>query len=244
MSHGPASFLGVSRLYIRESYRKLHHLIHDTFAEEHILLTGNPGIGKSMFCFYQLYRLLTCLGAGAAIVFESAVFDEVCALTVDTPPAGQLATAVISCDPDVIAAELHRKTTIYLFDAGTRALKTPRVRRAARTMVFSSPDHANYIDYAKHNTPKILYMPVWERCELEKIKGDGHFPEQKFDLWGGIPRYVFSEDSVSRVELETAIHTLPLDELIGLGHGSSDGGDISHKIIHQVTNDDYDAKIL
>ena len=65
------------KMYIRKAYKELHELIHGHYRQKHILITGNPGVGKSWFCLYELFVLLEKLSASkeefeySEIVFES-----------------------------------------------------------------------------------------------------------------------------------------------------------------------------
>ena len=52
-------FTGCDSLYIREAYTELHDLINKAENEKmHVVITGTPGIGKSLFAVYVLYRAL------------------------------------------------------------------------------------------------------------------------------------------------------------------------------------------
>ena len=50
-----------ARIYIRQCYLEMYDLLVGTMIEEVpvSLVTGVPGIGKSMFCLYFLVRLMT-----------------------------------------------------------------------------------------------------------------------------------------------------------------------------------------
>ena len=45
---------GIKFLYVRQSYLDLHKLISNDHADTNVIITGTPGVGKSMFAVYEL----------------------------------------------------------------------------------------------------------------------------------------------------------------------------------------------
>ena len=179
-----------SKLYVRKTYKDLHSLIHDTYQRHKILVIGSPGTGKSFFALYELYRLLK---DGATIVYECLPFNVFMILTAKNLVYAGSRLSRHNCKVEEL---LGNRQTYYLFDAGSVGNTIPYLVKA-KTIVFSSPDQRNYVDYQKHSYPKTLYMPVWTRDELNKVADSRVQAQTRYDVWGGIPRYVLSLNQMS-----------------------------------------------
>ena len=57
-------------LYVHQSYLDLHKLISNDHADTNAIITGTPGVGKSMFAVYELYLALR---EGKTVVFHHLV---------------------------------------------------------------------------------------------------------------------------------------------------------------------------
>ena len=231
--HPKVTFLGKSnlpsKLYVRQAYSDLHKLIHGTYSNRQALIIGNPGIGKSFFCLYELYRLLQELierNCGGLIVYDNIPLGVFMILS----PDGLIEAGDRRC---VSNTELGTNS-YYLYDAGTRKNETPFIMRA-KTIVFSSPAEQNYRDYVKCYEPGpnlvTLYMPIWS---WEEINTTAHMyeatdPIEQFEIWGGIPRKVFSD--TKRDEIDKAVRACDLKEVSKV-FSSTSTGDVSHRLLH------------
>lgn len=107
------------------------------------------------------------------------------------------------------------KHNYYLFDAGSVGNTIPYLVKA-KTIVFSSPDQRNYVDYQKHSYPKMFYMPVWTLDEFINKVADSRVQAQtRYDVWGGIPRYILSLNQ-STTATDSAVAILTPDHLRAL----------------------------
>lgn len=223
------------RIYIRKAYKALHYLIHegDFCAEHSIIVTGNPGVGKSWFCMFEIYSLIQKFpGEYSAIVVQNLNLGIHCVFTKDGMETGE----------KIVKKTLFSKSDqslLYLFDCATQKGE-PQLSRA-RTIVFSSPQpRNNYQDFQKERDPVYLYMPPWSLEELKTVNGDGNVDE-KFRIFGGIPRYVFGQRWTEE-QLKRQVAELTSDDLYKLAsdvtvHHSTH---ISHKIFQlRVKDDDY-----
>ena len=231
------TFLGESlpsKLYVREAYKDLHSLMHDAFPQDNILVVGNPGTGKSFFALYEMYRLLD----KATIVYESVPFDLFMVLSADNITyAGD---RLSKYDPEVEEL-LAEPETYYLFDAGTGSNVFPYLVNA-KTIVFSAPNRANYVDYSKHANPKILYMPVWTLDELNQVWTDSDEELQaRYNIWGGIPRVILGSNQ-STVRIDKAIERMSLDLLLKLAQKLYEFDNLSHEILHIHVGRDEEGK--
>ena len=220
-----------SEMLVREAYVELHNRIHEDPKTSAIIL-GNPGIGKSYFSFYELLRLFRELvekKSEGVIVYESALLNLFMVLNAEE----------VDCVCDISQRYSLRqipRVSYYLFDAGTKAQPTPQLT-GCKAMVFSSPDKRNYIDFLKNQKPQVLlfYMPVWSLDELRLLPNpNGINVDERFQLFGGIPRYVFNSEYTRR-DLDVAILESKVSAIYKFV-GECDVGENSHKILQLVVD--------
>jgi len=113
------------------------------------------------------------------------------------------------------------KESFYLFDPDRKSNNTP-IPVDAFTIICSSPNKDHYGDFQKRlrtTAPKgfFRYFPCWELDELKQVKLlNEQEVEDRFKLWGGIPRYVFSngqEDLKKKLAIKITALDLKLIEI-------------------------------
>lgn len=239
---------GICKLFVRKSYVDLHTLIHDTYKSTlAVIITGNPGIGKTYFSLYELYRLSKkqpTYDGVKYVVYTSVPLNLhfcFCFGSDECIPINDIGEVAKFLDPEAI----------YLFDAGYKGdgrCISP-VLGARRTIVFSSPAEKNYKLFRDSLPPPhdcsmryvTLYMPVWSWdeletwCELRKEPADQRtLIKEKFMVQGGIPRYVLepalTTDSLKE-KVSTVITTNSFNVLLNMG-GNQNTDKVSHQIFH------------
>ncbi|RHZ89298.1 hypothetical protein Glove_16g200 [Diversispora epigaea] len=222
---GGTSFLGdLNILYIRKCYRELLEIVFDENIKR-LRITGNPGIGKSIFTYYILYKLAQ---RNKTIVYNHLghtfiIFEKEKAIYVDK---------------SVIRTYIHNPDVWYIIDA------TEPEKVEAKTILVCSPRKDHYRNFDKYVGAKIRYMPIWSREEIETCREKifNHLkPEKVYDLfskWGGIPRFVLekAQDPCQQRLLEEAI-VKNSDKRIFKFVGETDSSDdMSHMLLHIHTN--------
>jgi len=145
----------VEFLYVRPSYKDLHELISTSLAAKNVVITGTPGVGKSMFALYELYLAIK---EDKTVVFyhqpsgTASVFDK------------QTNTAFKAATRDYVVSYLDEEDTVYLHDSGTGI--PAQCRSSGRMLVFSSPERRNFADIEKLSDTILLYMPTWSWTEI------------------------------------------------------------------------------
>ena len=190
-----------SGILVRESYVKLYNNYIEKY--NHILVTGNPGIGKSIFLFYVLKRLLeTPTTRKQVFILASATNQLYYYLYLKND--GTTFKSYI----EVIEAVLEDQSDndiYFLFDCATQLSFVPNpvlAQMCKKSVVFASPQISNYHDYWKHciiQRGKQVYMPVWSQSEVMDMCDHYNFSnvEEIMDIYniaGGIPRYLFGGD--------------------------------------------------
>jgi hypothetical protein len=225
-------------IYIRDCYPHYFDILwKDLFVDKKhsVLITGTPGIGKSIFYMYVLERMKK---ERKDTVFVLASFSK----------KNQLISCVILApgkEPDRVDKNQgvpYIENAIYLYDG------TPVVveQGLVKTVIFASPDHEFIKEHSKNPTMRKYYMPLWtereifEAAELLELNLDYDFIPKLFSTFGGTVRYIFTEDENFRIEegfqnLKKAINSVKsladLEKCLDL---KVDDKDIIHRVFYFV----------
>jgi len=109
-----------------------------------------------------------------------------------------------------------------------------------------SPRRELVNDFQKPPVPKVFYMPLWTREELEKISRC--FPNstgwmERFDILGGFPRKVLEDTTKDPTKLlEDACKVCSFDDcikIIGLNSTITEKVNVVHSLIHVTSSSPY-----
>jgi len=235
LAHG-TTFLGSStlpdRMYIRDDYVGLWSEIQRLVSSglSRVVVSGNPGIGKSWFGLYVAHQLL-CRKEPPTIVWESRRKQERYLIRRGVVAEGTLASFV---------KELKDTRTWYLVD---EAVPPGAVEVEACTLVFSSPKRENYKDTLKATASTIRYLPVWsweeiEACHALLYADDPTRPlsdvKAAYERWGGIPRFVLEKlcDEAVQLLLQEAIDTADVRAIWNSAGQIDAAPEASHRLLH------------
>ncbi|KAG2999130.1 hypothetical protein PC120_g20975, partial [Phytophthora cactorum] len=176
-------------LYIRSSYKSIAAQALskvDPNRRKYAVITGTPGIGKSVFVYYVMWRLIK--DRKRVLLFEGEgnfYFDGTTMFTCKALPdksnlqfwSPDLWCLVDSLDPTSIPGLPYRRCSVLL-------ASTPR-RDCIGEFKKLAP------------TPDVFYMPLWTKEELATIAP--MYPhaaavwENRFECLGGVPRLVLQD---------------------------------------------------
>ncbi|CAB4417411.1 unnamed protein product [Rhizophagus irregularis] len=218
-------------IYKRKCYNYLNsYIFNNNNRYNRFLIIGNPGIGKTYFGRLMLVELLK---RGKKVLFD----NKDCTLYID--PNGSVYR------PNSYEYKLfaQAKDTWCIIDG-----RPPQISHdwsAGKFIMVSSPKRDIIKDFDKP-TCKTFYMPTWDEDELLECwkslyesKITEETIKRKFNLCGGIPRWIFDSLTDSKIICEMidsaskSIDSCILDyqaKLFFFGH------EFSHKIIHIHTN--------
>ena len=169
-------------MYVRKAYRDLHEIIA-SHAQNHIIITGTPGIGKSLFALYELYKAVT---EDKVVVFQHLPANVICVFANNK---GLTSPQIADC-----TEWLSSEDTVYLYDAGTE-VPPQQLLLKAKICVFFSPNYHNYANIWKMTSSLKYYMPVWSWQEIECLKTKSavsmDIVKQMYGIFGGVPRHLF-----------------------------------------------------
>ena len=222
----PSSTL--NRLYIRESYETIASSIQPGINKA--IITGTPGIGKSLFMIYLLWKLVKAGKRVLLIYHPDIIYYD-----------GKGGVFDLSDFPLVTNHDFWNADLWCLFDAkGKKEEHLSALPYSRCAFVLSmSPRREMVNDFKKHPHPQIFYMPLWNEIELETISVS--FPEvgdwrERFRVLGGIPRHVLEGTTDNpKALLEAACKECELDDCIktiGLNSTITDKSKVVHSLVH------------
>ena len=239
---------GLRKLYIRECYESiassiLNNNISSKTTEDDdvrkVIISGTPGIGKSMFLIYLLHLLLR---EGKRVLF---IYDPDIIYFDDHGRIYYLKTI-----PPTYDLTFWGNTLWCLFDAkGKTQSDLHRCRYISCNFILSTSPRRDLInDFKKPPCPpKKFFIPVWSEMELSAI---AHlFPEstdwaRRSEIIGGIPRYVMedlNEDPIAI--LSSATFTCSLNDcitLVGLNTPITEKSNIIHSLVHMISEKPFE----
>jgi hypothetical protein len=191
-------------IYIRECYKQLASLIYDQKVDNFVI-TGTPGIGKTMFRNYMVFSIIEN--------YSSKNVEQEFTIVLDKCP-GSVFLNIFKAKIDINGAiswnwcadnreNILRNCKSYsniwsLLDVSEGDSKN-RISGYGRTIMFTSPSESAYAEFAKENCV-IYYMPTWDYEEVkkinEKLEIDVKTLEERWERYGGIPRVLFASDIV------------------------------------------------
>jgi hypothetical protein len=227
-----------------------------------ILITGTPGIGKSVSIFVILHKIVTGeitnvdniildiqIANNLYIVYKNAsgIWDEVVLTSRTRNDISDFVGSKVSSRIKLSTAEIF-KTTWYIYD-GCISTQPLAVNPCIKRIVFSSPNIGHFKVYAKNPSLYAHYVPVWELHEI-RAAFDLYFGkafslkwDDVFDLfckWGGLPRYVFLDTAKSIQLLKSALTGCNIKSLMEtvmqnssfLGFNETTASNVRTKLIH------------
>jgi len=213
-----------SSVYVRQCYPELLNLSLEIISQletHHLVILGNPGIGKTFFGYYMLIYLLR---QGETVVYESGKANRRLLFSPTLTAKGKR---------DDFADILDEQSTFYLADA------VKPVDVLAKTVLLTSPRRDQWFKFSDEDCA-LRYMPVWSIEEIHQCRAlmYAHLTEQEvqtlFDRWGGIPRYVLRnarrEDQQDKLNQAFDKDTVKsVTSCIGkIGAGDN----ITHRLVH------------
>jgi hypothetical protein len=244
----PAYFLLVENgreMWVRKCYEDLAKIIMDLYEKRlnmrdlnsrvGVVITGNPGIGKSFFFFYLLWVLAQ---RKVCVVLRLAQENITCLFRPEEAPQ-------VVGGSFFRFKELDCVETVFLHDPKPGE-EPPKVN--AFTIIASSPKKSNFRDFLKRKTTK-FYMPVWSLEELESCnsalwKMSPKDLRSAFLKFGGITRYIVDPET-SLLALQEAINQAEnLDSLFKDASKIELAPESSHKLLQYSVSESFEVSCI
>jgi hypothetical protein len=231
-------------LYIRKAYEDVFTMIYSNHNPEdpekrchRMTVSGTPGIGKSVFSFYILWRLANEKTTKTVIFRRESdngrfyVFqNDRCWRTHDFHDISEF---------------LRDPTTWYIVDSFEFR---PQEVKATTILIISL--RYRFLMYAKYiDTVRPYYLPIWSLEELNTVASlcskDLRLVRERYNLIGGIPRFVLERNTDLKRSIRRAIGTLSATRLFKFASDAeSDENQIGHFIIHCMLESNYSDRFL
>lgn len=233
-------------LFVRSFYAAFYDGVmggaRDGFVEKGVrfrklCVSGNPGIGKSSFGYYALFRALR---DGRTVVYQAEKLRR----DHGKQKAYLFMGSTVTSDADAIDAALDDANTLFISDSIT----PPFVN--AFTLFVTSPRRERTWEFRKTDSAAMLYFPVlsWDEiCEMR----EACFPDvseadakECYVRWGGIPRYVLAHSSEQYL-LDQAIRSFVPSDLSSFANepAASDDSKGSHRVFHVKVRGEMDVTL-
>ena len=227
-------------IYVRDCWESLYIAIRNIQAEDHIsniVVTGSPGIGKSLFALYFMWRWYNENPTSDGFVYETTP-DELRYFSNDS-------------------VAVYTRNDCYKIPSGIpyfvdlKARVEPIIDEFGWvpqfTVVFSSPDSARFKEFLK--TGRQLVMPPWQASEILEAHSlipkyrqiNREIVDSQFEIYGGVPRYVFGEKRTEgRRSMDEALGAKGIEcskKVFSFAHDEVEPA-LSHLILQMVPTDD------
>ena len=230
------------KFYIRESYRQIYgDLDIGGKFNKRCLITGTPGIGKSIFLVFLLWKL---------IKEKKRVFYCRGSTRFYYDPNGKCwkYASIPDCLQRDPANDSHPFWSMSLYCLYDLQEKDDNLRAVpyqdCQTICCSSPKRGAIDDFEKPlRQANIFYMPIWTLAEMRALAQE--YPSSNdwttvFDILGGIPRRVFekrSSEEEARSSLYSGVRSCDLDRIqtmVGPEKLVAEirSGDLVHCVVH------------
>ena len=235
--------VAVKNIYVRESYKTLTTLIADAMIKEGIkgfVVTGTPGIGKTIYLHYFLWLLLKR---------QTNINDQV-----DRKIYLQRSSRVIhSFQGDrVVAIDSMTAETTVLYDKNCILLvdmveENEPILCSGTTIIFSSPNPKRYKQFVNRHSRRFI-LNCWTLEELKAVwlKSYTHIPwkdvKKVFDKVGGVIRYVLelhkdADDSMEEGILQARNMFMVMSKNINQQISFGDGLAMVYRVVHILSTD-------
>jgi hypothetical protein len=182
----------IKKIYVRKCYRDVFDLLLKNIKMESFAISGTPGIGKSLFFVYILYRLMkdfeekTLSLRPNRIVYQNAT--EYTCFNLENQTAVELEHLEAK-------ALVRQQDTLYIIDGQTTPMSSSCI-----ALFISSPRSKQYKEFVKQKMAKEWYFPVWTLEELQSCQIQC-YPDlsieiltERYRVCGGVARFVFHKD--------------------------------------------------
>ena len=236
------------RIFVRECYKEMYDLIMKMNKAEDItkrrrrfLVTGTPGIGKSLFALYFIKRYLDEYNCSAPFGFQR-----------DRGKANIITSsgAIYRGVPKEI---YESEKNLPFFCDGVEKFEPNGPGFPKLMIVTSSPDDARFKEFVKDNSVVRLTMPVWSSDELSRMYdafkmerlhervveikyGITVTSQSLYDIYGGVPRSIESLSGTKMIKALNSKGSIVAQNFFSFNRNFGTGPDIekSYTLVHLV----------
>lgn len=185
----------IKKLYVRKCYVDVFHLLLGQIevGGKSFAISGTPGIGKSLFFVYILYRLMDDFRTKTLSLKPNRVVYQVGSAYHCFELQQQLVTELSKLEAAVVVRE---QDTFYVIDGRP----SEPLLSSCVALFISSPRSEWYKEFVKQKMAKDWYFPVWTLAQLQACQRHCYpdlsieMLQERYRVCGGVARFVFHKD--------------------------------------------------
>ena len=209
---------------IRESYKKLFD-IGCTDNKAKVVVTGTPGVGKTLFLLYCAHRLVVHEGKTVYLSMKGSRFNYII-----TPSGFQ--------SLDFNSVQMPKGSEWYYLADSVE----PYLVQCALTILSVSPRMKFANEFRK--SANTYYMPLWEWDEILKLVGICKIQvvgveelKHRFEILNGVPRKLFAVQHQPEKMVDLALSESNVQSLMTAPETSGNIENVAHLLIVRTTED-------
>ena len=236
----------LQRGFIRDCYPEHYDYLLELLGEgrRYIVVTGTPGIGKSMFYIYFFGKYRADNPDKKIVLASYSEEKELQKCMVWDLEAQRLETKV--------EIPYNEDGVLYLIDG----VPNKRPSESCFTIFFTSPDIAWFVRMNKlTQLYREIYMPNWTSKEIQEANEalglgiEEHVLKQRWQYFGGSPRYALQSDQYTVdqqvINVNTAIESVKrIEDVLQCFRGRADPNTVYHRLMHYDVKDDDMRKVF
>ena len=185
----------IQKLYVRECYQDVFRLLieHINPYSKSYAISGTPGIGKSLFFVYILYRLVKDLTMKNLSFKPNRVVYQMGSTYECVDLQQQVVTRSTKFDAEGLVRE---QDTFYIIDG---RYSQPLV--SSCVVLFISPPSSRWFkEFVKQKMAMEWYFPVWTLAELQNCQRHCYpalrieLLQERHRICGGVGRFIFHKN--------------------------------------------------
>ncbi len=182
----------IKKIYVRKCYEDVFDLLLKNIEMKSFAISGTPGIGKSVFFVYILYRLMKDFPEKTLPLKPNRIVYQMGS----TYDCFELQHLIVTSISEIEAARLVREQdTFYIVDGQSTPMPS-----SCTSLFISSSRSKQYKEFVKQKMAKEWYFPVWTLEELQSCQIQC-YPDlsieiltERYRVCGGVARFVFHKD--------------------------------------------------
>jgi hypothetical protein len=236
----------IQKLYVRKCYKDVFDLLLEDIGRgrKSFAISGTPGIGKSLFFIYILYRLIKDFNLKTLSLKPNRILYQVGSAF----ECFDLQQQVVNTTTMLHAVGLvSEPDTFYIIDGRT---SEPLISTCV-VLFISSPRSELYRDFVKQRRPKQWFFPVWTLGELQNCQSCC-YPDlsmltltERHRIYGGVARHVFDKNASTIIPgtIDVALTDANVAEIVKTIGASTKCFSHSHTLLQVVVSDDGQYEI-
>ncbi|OAJ36810.1 hypothetical protein, variant 4 [Batrachochytrium dendrobatidis JEL423] len=231
----------IQKLYVRECYKDVFELLlkHISPSMESFAISGTPGIGKSLFFVYILYRLMDDFAEKTLSLKPNRIVYQMGSTYKCFDLQQQLVTRTTEFDAEEL---VWKQDTFYVIDGRT----SEPLASSCIVLFISSPRSEWYKEFVKQKMAKEWYFPVWTLDELQTCRLHCYpglkieMLQERHRICGGVARFVFHNDYSIPVPKKMLSALADVNAAVGVKYvgETTDIFPASHTLLQILVGDD------